>query len=222
MKILDIPQSGKRGLNVSQSGQFGQISRALVIPANPRTPAQMTIRAILSTVSAGWRGLQEAQRAAWMAAAKEVKSNSRLGQNGTLSGFLLFTKINCTLVRFGQPQVDAPPARPQFSVVAPTGLVITNTGGTIALKLTCPANPGTNTIVRASQPVSQGREASEPCAILGLCPAPVAGAADITALYTAKYGAPPAAKKVYVQVNQFINGWEDLPVEFSAIVPASA
>ena len=105
--------------------------------------------------------------------------------------------------------------------MAPTGLVITNTGSTIALKLTCPTSPGTNTIVRASAPVSQGREASEPCAVLGLCPAPVAGVADITTLYTAKYGAPPAAKKVYVQVNQFINGWEDLPLSFSAIVPAS-
>ena len=26
MKILDIPQSGRRGLNVSQAGPFGQIS----------------------------------------------------------------------------------------------------------------------------------------------------------------------------------------------------
>jgi hypothetical protein len=49
-----------------------------------------------------------------MAAAKEAKSNSRLGQSGTLSGFLLFTKINCTLSKFGQDQVDAPPARPLF------------------------------------------------------------------------------------------------------------
>ena len=52
MKILDIPQSGKRGLNVSQAGQFGQISRALAIPSNPRTPAQMTTRGILTNVSA--------------------------------------------------------------------------------------------------------------------------------------------------------------------------
>jgi hypothetical protein len=37
MKILDIPQSGKRGLTVSQGGRYGQISRALVIPSNPRT-----------------------------------------------------------------------------------------------------------------------------------------------------------------------------------------
>ena len=53
-------------------------------------------------------GAQEAQRAAWMAAAKEAKSTSRLGQSGALSGFLLFTKINCTLAKFGQEQVDAP------------------------------------------------------------------------------------------------------------------
>jgi hypothetical protein len=89
MKILDIPQSGKRGLNVSQAGQFGQISRALAIPSNPRTPSQMGVRTILSRVAARWRVLEEAQRAAWMAAAKEAKSNTRLGQNGTLSGFLL-------------------------------------------------------------------------------------------------------------------------------------
>ena len=44
MKILDIPQSGKRGLNVSQDGQFGQISRAAGRVANPRTPSQMTVR----------------------------------------------------------------------------------------------------------------------------------------------------------------------------------
>ena len=60
MKILDIPQSGKRGLNVSQAGQFGQISRALAIPSNPRTPAQMAVRNILRRVSASWRALSEA------------------------------------------------------------------------------------------------------------------------------------------------------------------
>jgi hypothetical protein len=45
--------------------------------------------------------------------------------------------INCTLSKFGQDQVDAPPARPLFPDLAAQGLVITNTGGVIALKLTC-------------------------------------------------------------------------------------
>jgi len=209
-------------LNVSQAGQFGQISRALAIPSNPRSRAQMTVRRNLSKVSASWRALSETQRAAWMAAAKEVKSTTRLGQNGTLSGFLLFTKINCTLAQFGLQQVTAPPARPQFADLAPQNLVITNTGGVIALKLTCPTDPGTNTIVRGSVPVSQGRETYGGLRVLGTCPAPAQGSADITGLYTARYGVPPVGTKVFVSVNQAVDGWEDEPVMFSAIVPASA
>src|ERR1039457_1791121 len=122
MKILDIPQSGKRGLNVSLGSPFGQVSRTLAIPANPRTASQMGVRAILARVAASWRALQEVQRAAWIAAAKETKSNSRLGQSGALSGFQLFAKINCTLAQFGQDTVPAPPANPQFPELAPASL----------------------------------------------------------------------------------------------------
>jgi len=213
---------GKRGLNVSQAGHFGQISRALAIPSNPRTPAQMTTGGILTRVSARWRALHENQRAAWMAAAKEAKSNSRLGQSGTLSGFLLFTKIICTLAQFGQAQVDAPPEHPLFPDLAAQNLVITNTAGVIALRLTCPTDPGENTIVRGSAPVSQGRGSNASFRILCMCPPPVAVSADITGFYTARYGVPTVGKKVFVRVNQFVDGWEDLPVTFSAIVPAGA
>jgi hypothetical protein len=197
------------------------MSRTLAIPANPRTPAQMGVRNILKRVSASWRALQEVQRAAWMAAAKEAKSNSRLGQNGALTGFLLFTKINCTLAQFGQDQVTAPPASPQFPELAPASLSITNTAGVIALKLACPTDPEGSTIVRGSAPISQGREICRDFRVLGLCPAPVQGSADISGLYTARYGVPPVGKKVFIQVNQVVDGWEDLPVTFSAIVPTA-
>jgi hypothetical protein len=55
-----------------------------------------------------------------------------------------------------------------------------------------------------------------------MCPTPAQGSADITSLYTARYGVPPVGKKVYVQVNQFVDGWESLRRSFWAIVPASA
>jgi hypothetical protein len=222
MKILDIPQSGKRGLYVWQGGRYGQISRILVIPANPRTASQTSVRAILSRVATAWRGLQESQRAAWTAAASGVNSVSRLGQRGPLTGQQLFNKINCNLAQFGQEQVDAPPARPQFSVLAPQNLVITNTGGEVALKLACPTSPGENTIVRGSKPVSQGYGKWTDFRILGTCPAPALGAADITSLYTARYGAPPVGTKVFIRVSQLVDGWEDQPVTYAAVVPASA
>ncbi len=221
MKILDIPQSGKRGLYVSQGGRFGQISRVLVIPANPRTAPQMSVRAILTRVTARWRSLQESQRAAWRAAALAVKSVSRLGQNGPLTGAQLFSKINCTLAHFGQAQVDAPPARPVFSDPAPQNLVIANVADVITLKLTCPTDPGQNTIVRGSAPVSQGIDKLGDFRILGPCPAPAQGSADITSLYTARFGVPPVGAKVFVRVNQIVDGWEDRPLTFAAIVPAA-
>ena len=222
MKILDIPQSGKRGLNVSMNGRFGQVSRTLAIPENPRTLAQMTVRDNLTRVAGTWRKLTETQRVAWSEAASAVKSSSRLGQNGALSGFQLFTKINCTLAQFGQAQVDAPPVRPEFPALAPQDLVITNTGGVIALKLTCEGDPGENTIVRGSKAVSQGIGVCNDLRILGMCPAPVAGASTITGLYTARFGVPAPGTKVYVQVNQLVDGWESLPRTYSAIVPEAA
>jgi hypothetical protein len=38
--------------------------------------------------------------------------------------------------------------------------------------------------------------------------------------FTARYGVPPVGTKVFVSVNQMVDGWEDRPVTFSAIVPA--
>jgi hypothetical protein len=91
----------------------------------------------------------------------------------------------------------------------------------VALKLTCLGDPGENTIVRGSKPLSQGIGVCKDFRILGPCPAAVAGSADITGLYTARYGVPKAGTKVYVQVNQVVDGWESLPRTYSAIVPAS-
>jgi hypothetical protein len=114
------------------------------------------------------------------------------------------------------------PAHPQFGNLAPQNLVITIASGVIALRLTCPNDPGQNTTVRGSAPVSQGRETCSGLRVLGMCPAPAQGSANITGLYTAHYGVPPASMKVFVSVNQVVDGWEDHPVTFSAIVPAGS
>jgi hypothetical protein len=222
MKIMDIPQSGKEGLSVSMSGRYGQVRRSLVTPSNPRTAAQLSVREIFTNVAKRWRALTQVQRDAWIAAAEAQKSKSRLGQSGPLTGSQLFVKVNATLAQFGQDEVDAPPAVPSFAGLAPVGLVITNTGGTIALKLTCSGDPGENTIVRASAPQSAGRQVCNDLRVVGTCPAAVAGAADITALYTARFGVPVAGAKVFVRVNQFVDGYEDIGTEFVGIVPAGS
>ena len=223
MSILDIPQSGKRGLSVSMGGRYGQVNRALVIPSKPRTAAHLNVRQLMSIQAAAWRALTQAQRAAWIATAALAKSRSQLGQSGPLTGSQLFVKVNLNLTLFGQPAVVKPPAQPVFPTLAPQNLVITNAGGgVIAIQLTCLIDPGENTIVRAADPQSAGRQVCNDFRILGVCPAPVLGASDMTTLYNARFGLPAAGSKVFVRCNQFVDGYEDLPHEFYAIVPASA
>jgi hypothetical protein len=167
----------------------------------------MTVRDNLSRVAARWRVLTEPQRVEWMEAASAVKSNSRLGQSGALSGFQLFAKINCTLA--------------QFADLAPQDLVITNMAGVIAVKLVCPADPGDNTVLRASPPQSAGVGTCREFRIIGTCPVPVAGLADITALYTACFGPPPVGRRIFLRASTMVSGFESLPREFRARVPAS-
>lgn len=220
-KIINIPISGKVGLNVDMPGRYGQVRRNWVIPSNPETAAQLAVRSRLATCISGFKSLTQAQQDTWNSAARAQSTRSRLGTNGPMTGLQLYTKLNSTLLMLGQEAITAPPGVTVLGDPAPQGLVITNTGGTIALKLTCPTSPGENTIIRGAEPRSQGRETCSDYRILGTCPAPVQGSANITSLYTARYGEPPVGKKVYVQVNQFVNGWESLPRTFWDIVPAA-
>ena len=221
MKFLDVPQSGKLGVVVAQQGRFGQIKRALGLTANPRTPAQMSVRRIFASVSQRWKALTSAQQLAWINAASAYQSATHVGQSGTLTGLQLFAKQNCINRQFGHAEVDTPSQQPVFPDLAPANLVAANAGGVISLKLTCPADPGENTVVRAAKPQSNGRWSIPSCQILGTCPAPVLGSSDITALYTARFGAPVAGDKIFVQVNIELDGHESIPAVFTATVPAS-
>ena len=118
--------------------------------------------------------------------------------------------------------MQVPPVAPAFPLLTVTGLTITNAGGAVSLKLTAADAPADGTMLRAAPPCSQGRNVSPNAVYLGTLDSPQNGAVDITAAYTAKYGTPPAGRKVFVKVNQNVGGWEDVPREFWAIVPAGS
>ena len=150
------------------------------------------------------------------------KSRLSLGQSGSLTGMQLFIRVNCKLGLLGQSQVDAPPEAPQFPGLAPQNLVITNTAGVVAVRLTCPTDPGETTVLRASPPQNSAVRACRNFRIIGVCPAPVAGSADVTGLYTAEFGAVPVGKRLFVRASTMVDGFESLAHQFQARVPASA
>jgi hypothetical protein len=221
MKIQDIPQVGKLGLTVTWPARNGLVRRILVTPKNPRTDRQLEVRELLVQQARRFDALTDAQQDAWNVVANGFQSRPSLGQSGPLTGLQLFVRINCKLGLLGQDAVDAPPVAPQFPSLAVQSLVITNTAGVIAVKLACPTNPGESTVLRASPPQNSAIRACRNFRIIGICPAPADGSADITALYTAEFGAVPAGKRLFVQASTMVNGFESLPRQFQARVPAA-
>jgi hypothetical protein len=221
MKIRDIPQSGKVGTMVSYKTKYGQIRRRYVIPRDPRTLVQVNRRVAMTRWARQWSRLTEEQRGDWNATVGDARTRPRLNQSGRLSGFLLFVRINCNLAKHNLAPVDEPPAVPQLGRNPVGQLLITNTQGDISIKLSVSAKPAQYLVVLGTKPLSAGASYADHFAILGLTPDPVGGLIDITELYVAKYGVPAVGSRVFIRTRQHINGWEDLPEQVSAIVPAA-
>jgi hypothetical protein len=222
MKIQDIPQTGKLGQTVTWKGRTGQLRRIKVTPKNPRSGAQQIIRARLAAQAAAYDALTDVQQQAWISAANQVRTRSTLGQSGALTGSQLFIKVNCTLQLIGAPTVTAPPLKSLMAVLPVSGLEITNAAGVVTLKLATTDAPPDGTILRACEWQKSGTRRAVGYRVLGTLDSPVAGKIDITALYTARFGAPPPNSRVFVAVSACASGYEGIPVLFHARVPASA
>ena len=220
MIIKDIPQTGKLGLTVTWPGRNGLVRRTLVTPKNPRTATQLQVRQLLSNASRRFDTLTDDQQNAWNTAAAGYQSAPRLGQSGPLTGLQLYVRVNSKLGLLGQDPVDAPPAVAEFAAVAVASLSALNNNGTVTISLGCPTTPAPYTVLRASPPQNSAVRACRDFRIIGVCPAPAQGAANITSLYVAEFGAPPVGKRVFVRASVMVNGFESLPSEFSARVTA--
>jgi hypothetical protein len=103
MKVISPIFSSMRG---KLGGAVGAVSRggvaylrSLVIPGNPRTLFQTTVRLVLTSLAAAWKSiLNDSQRAAWAAIA-----------GATSSGIDAYVKANTQLILGGGDRVDAAP-----------------------------------------------------------------------------------------------------------------
>jgi hypothetical protein len=219
-RICD-PTSGKIGNQVYQTGRNGQVVRTRAIPTNPRSAQQTLARSALATFSRMWDTITELQRDAWRVAAADIQTKARLGMSGAMTGNQLFCKINCALAEIGGTAVTDPPALPAFEALPIASMYITNTGGTIAIGLNTTGSPAEGTMLWGAKPVKAGVNRCPGVVSLGTLTSPVNSKIVVTTAYTARYGVPQVGKKVFLQVKQNVDGWEDIPVTFEATVPAS-
>ncbi len=222
MKIIDVPQEGKLGLTVTWPGRNGLIRRAWVSPANPKTPEQLAVRNRLAVRASNWGSLTEVQQDAWITAAAQVQTRPHLGQSGPMTGLLFFVMINANLDLAGEPTVTTPPARPTFDNNITQSLELTNPAGVPAIKLVCSGSSSAFNFVWAAAPQNPGTRRPINWNYLAQLPEVVGGKADITSLYTAKFGTVSAGMRIFIQSEQMLNGWKDNPKAYQGNIPASS
>lgn len=213
--------SGKLGGHVFTKGRNGNNARTKVKPINRRTTAQVDQRGSLSSLSAAWRALTQAQRDAWTSAGLNYTHHNNFGQKFKPTGKNFYTEINLNLLTAGSATVASPPAStPAFEITA-LGFDAHTVPGTYTLTFAPTPVPAANTIeVSATRPLSQG-VASPGSAYrkVTVLAAAVGSPFDLTAAYTAKFGAIPAGTKVFVRAKaiQSVTGQPGLPQQASDI-----
>ena len=219
MKILDIPQSGSVGNQTSSRNRSGQYRRARALPTQPRTASQVAARSRLASQASAWRGLTDAQRAAWNAFAQSFTIVNSLGSTINLTGAQAFCKINCVNLLNGDAVALVPPALPAFTACSATG--IDATAGTPLVEISGVTPTGSvKHMVYASPQLSAGVSYNAQFRWLQTSTVYTAGKLSVTATYTAKFGAPIAGKKIFVKVVQSLAGYQDNGTVFTCIVGA--
>jgi hypothetical protein len=192
-----------------------------VVPANPQTTYQKTVRANLKTASQLWDTIGQPAQLSWISAAEGYNSKARLGMSGKLTGNQYFVRINANLLDNSGETVTTPPALAVFTEIPATALVATNPGGVPALKITTTDVWQATTRVKASLPVKNGVHRMPETFLIGTAPVSANSASNITALYVAKFGAPPVASKVFIELYVETLGQQSAPMAFWAVIPAS-
>lgn len=194
-----------------------------VIPRNPRTAAQITARDRLATNSRAYVGLTQAQRDAWIEAAKLYVGKRILGEAAKLSGLNAFSRVNNNLLLIGKNTITEPPAPVEFVQIGITSVQLAATTNALTINITPnKAITGQTLVVQATPVLSPGR-ASLPSALRVIDSFVVAagGSINIDASYKAKFGvAPQDGQKIQVEVYLIddVSGLSSLKVSGTFVV----
>jgi hypothetical protein len=213
---------GKIGGHVMSKNRAGAYMRTKVTPVNPRTVYQAGVRNLFATLSTAWKGLTAAQILQWNNAVASYKSTDLFGDIRNPTGLSLFQKLNNNLVRSGIVQISVPPLPVALPVIT-TGVLAAVHAGAVTVTFTAdPLIIASVIEIDATPAISPGRSfVKSEFRRIGLMPAIVAHVATITALYTAKFGAPGAAgQRIFIRMKQISNvtGQAGIPVIYSAIL----
>jgi hypothetical protein len=101
--------SGSVHSQVFSRNRYGAYIRARSVPTNPDTAYQQAIRSFLSTYSAAYGALTDAQRAAWVSYAQQNPITDSLGERQVLTGHAAYIGLNSRIAQAGESAITDPP-----------------------------------------------------------------------------------------------------------------
>lgn len=135
--LLSAIRNSVGGVTFSQ-GPYGPYVRDRVVPTNPNTSRQASIRSAFAAAATAWKSLSSAQREAWTTYAQTVSRTNALGNPITLQGLNAFVAVNTLLQQASQsirttgPTVTGQSGGSQYTG---TGVDLSQSGGNISCAL---------------------------------------------------------------------------------------
>lgn len=217
---------GKLAGTVFSRNRGGAYVRTKVTPSNPRTSAQLAVRALFAAFSAGWRALSDSQRDAWRAITSEYQRTDQFGDQKTLTGAQLYNSLNLNLSNANGSPIDLP--KPPEGAV-PVEIVTVTTSNTVdnetfkfgVAYTPSPLSSTEAVVVEATPPLSAGvANADNQFRKIAVLPPEAAAPADLADQYEARFGKLSAGQTVQVRMKtvNLNTGEASFPWTASAVV----
>lgn len=127
--------SGSLGGITAARNKGGQYIRARVVPVDPGTGFQTTLRTIFGSLAILWQTtLTAAQRTAWDTYAENVTVVNRIGETVNLTGLQMYIRSNVPRIQAGEARVDSGPTNFNLGPFTPMSMSVA--GGAAILSLT--------------------------------------------------------------------------------------
>lgn len=217
MKYLGPTQSGSYDGTTASRNTFGQYYRRRAVPVQPRTAAQLAVRARMANNAAAWRGLTDAQRADWKSLGSQISRTDALGQAYTFNGFMAYTSVNNNKLAAGDATVSTPPTLTDPGTVSTVTVTLTSASFSIAYTPT-PLGAGVRAFMFCSPQLSAGRAFNGDYRLISVTAAAAASPANILTAYTAVFGAPVTGNRIFGTVQLYDGGFLGSPFGWNQVV----
>ena len=226
-KVVYSPQVGdmrnKTGGAVHTKTRFGSMVRRKVSPTQPRTSAQLKVRAGFTALSKLWSDTtMSTYRAGWIGLADNYPVKDVFGQSQRLTGHQMFVRLNRALQTIGLGPILPPPS--SLGVGYPGALTFTKDGPPVTfLKVDCATWPlaGEGALLYATPGLSPGRSsAGARFRLLVDFDHSTSEPFDFYSYYVAKFGTPIVGRTVFIRVVYVTKatGAQSLPAEKSLTI----